>query len=65
MKHFESLANDFLKESMQASFNEEQATSLIKRLAEILTSKYGIVTFEFQQSGLLKALEVYLTKSPS
>ena len=47
MKHFESLANDFIKESMQASFSEEQATSLIKRLADILTSKHGIVTFEF------------------
>ena len=30
-----------------------------------MAGQQGITSFEFQQSGLLKALEIFLTKSPS
>ena len=35
------------------------------QLTTILTSDYGVTTFEFVQSGILQALEIFLTKSPS
>ena len=37
----------------------------MERLTTILTSQNNFTTFEFAQSGVLRALEIFLTKSPS
>ena len=34
-------------------------------LTDYLTHAYGMTTFEFNQSGILQALEIFLTKAPS
>ena len=37
----------------------------MKQLTQYLTSTEGITNFEFRESGVLQALEIFLTKSPS
>jgi len=36
----------------------------MEQLAAVLTSSLGLTNFEFENSGLLKAITVYLTMSP-
>ena len=36
----------------------------MKQLAECLTSKRHIMNYEFKESGLLEALELFLAHSP-
>ena len=37
----------------------------MEKLTECLTQAHGMTTFEFAQSGILQALEIFLTKAPS
>jgi hypothetical protein len=36
----------------------------MKRLADCLTNNRHIMSYEFKESGILEALELYLTRSP-
>lgn len=65
MDKFKLLASEILDEACSSNFDCERAQSLISKLSEYLTDKQGITSFEFKQSGILHALEVFLTKPPS
>ena len=65
LNKFKELANDILDEACSAIFDCQRTQALIERLTTILTSGHNVTTFEFVQSGILRALEIFLTKSPS
>ena len=59
-----NLSKDIIEEAKSEVFNFERIKNLIKQVAECLTSKRHIMTYEFKESGLLEALELLLTHSP-
>ena len=65
MQQFSNLANAILDEACSSVFDCEVTQNLMNHFTDFLTGEQGITSFEFQQSGLLKALEVFLTLSPS
>ena len=46
---------------MESNFNPESTVKVIIELCEILTSELGLTSFEFEHSGLLRAVRVFLT----
>lgn len=46
-------------------FNLEKTLKLLQELATLLTSPQGITNYEFTDSGLLRALQQFLTVPPS
>lgn len=46
-------------------FDCSKTQALMDNLTGLFTSKHGMTSFEFVQSGILQALEIFLTKAPS
>jgi hypothetical protein len=46
---------------MESNFNPESTVKVIVELCEILTSELGLTSFEFEHSGLLRAVRIFLT----
>ena len=65
MHKLKELAREVLDEACSPVFNCSKTQSLMDRLTSMLTNKHGLTTFEFVQSGILHALEVFLTCAPS
>jgi len=59
------LADAILDEACSAVFDCEITQNLMNQFTDFMAGQQGITSFEFQQSGLLRALEIFLTKSPS
>lgn len=64
LNNLKALASEIIEEAKQQDFNFEKNRLLMKTLAETLTSNRNIMSFEFKESGLLEALELYLTYTP-
>lgn len=62
---FKELAREILDEACSSTFNCQKTQTLMEKLTECLTQAHGMTTFEFAQSGILQALEIFLTKAPS
>lgn len=60
-----TLADEILDEAASSTFDCAKTQQLMSQLTQLLVGNHGITTFEFSQSGLLLALEIFLTKSPS
>jgi hypothetical protein len=45
---------------MESNFNPESTVKVIIE-CEILTSELGLTSFEFEHSGLLRAVRIFLT----
>lgn len=52
-------------EMVLTSFDEEKNGKILEKLVEILTDKRAVMCYEFRESGLLDALSLYLSKTPS
>lgn len=65
MAKFSNLADAIMDAACSGVFDCEITQNLMNGFTDIMTGPQGITSFEFQQSGLLKALEIFLTKSPS
>lgn len=59
------LALELHKEACSKSFNFKDTQKLMSDLKSVLTSDQGLTSFEFEDSGLLHSLQIYLTKSAS
>ena len=62
---FKALAAEILDEACSSIFDCEKTQVLMEKLTTYLTDKNGITSFEFKQSGILQALEIFFTKAPS
>jgi len=60
-----NLATDVVEEAKQEAFNFDRTKALMKQLADCLTNKRQVMTFEFKESGLLEALALFLTRTPT
>ena len=65
MAKFTNLADAIMDAACSGVFDCEITQNLMNQFTDFMTNKQGITSFEFQQSGLLKALEIFLTKSAS
>ena len=65
MDKFSNLADAIMDAACSGVFDCEITQNLMNGFTDMMTGPQGITSFEFQQSGLLKALEIFLTKSPS
>lgn len=65
MNKFKALAREILDEACSAIFECSKTQILMEKLVEYLTASQGMTSFEFYQSGILQALEIFFTKSPS
>ena len=65
MSRFTNLADALTDAACSNQFDCEITQNLMTEFTDIITGSMGITSFEFQTSGLLQALEVFLTKSPS
>ena len=65
MDKFKKLAFQLLDEAINKDFNPNKTKNLMEELAAQFTDGIGMTTFEFQNSGLLQAIEIFLTKSAS
>lgn len=63
--NLKNLAIALIKEASDGVYNQEVTQTNMNTLAQALTTEHGITAFEFEHSGLLKALQVYLTMSAS
>ena len=59
------MASEIVDESCSSVFNCSKTYSLMERLTDALVQANGMTSFEFEQSGILEALEIFLTKAPS
>ena len=62
---FKELAQDILNEACSSTFDCQRTQLLMDRVTSALSSSHNITSFEFVQSGVLKALEIFLTMAPS
>lgn len=62
---FKVLAGEILDEACSSTFDCEKTQALMEKLTAYLTDKKSITSFEFRQSGILQALEIFFTKAPS
>ena len=62
---FKELACDILEEACSTNFDCQRVQALMERVTSALASSHSITSFEFVQSGVLKALEIFLTMAPS
>lgn len=62
---FKALASEILDEACSSNFDCEKTQNLMQRLTSYLTDKKSMTSFEFKQSGILEALEIFFTKAPS
>lgn len=65
MSRLKKISDSLLKEAQDASFDPNTTDKNLMELIEILCSDLGITSFEFEHSGLLKAIRIYLTMSAS
>ena len=65
MPRLQNLAKHLLSEASSPTYNPELSTKLTGELSEVLTADLGITSFEFEHSGILKAIQIYLTSSAS
>ena len=59
------LAERIKDEATKIVFDMQAVKALMKELTESLTSKKNIMCYEFKESGLLEALNLYLTYTPN
>ena len=64
-EQFKKLASDMIESACNQNFSIDQVKEIYNRLIALLTAPEGITNFEFQKSGLLNAIVILLTKSPS
>ena len=62
---FKKLADLILDEACSETFNCAATEGLMKQLTEYMMAAEGITNFEFRKSGILQALEIFLTKTTS
>lgn len=55
------VAKDLISDAMESNFSPESTVKVIRELCEILTSELGLTSFEFEHSGLLRAVRLFLT----
>lgn len=65
MQSQRKLAQALMEESIQDQFDVEKTNSLMCQLATLITQKHGITNYEFTESGLLRAVQQFLTVPPS
>lgn len=66
MSYFEQLAQKINQEAVSsAAFDCKATVKLIEEVMDCVCKAGGMTSFEFEASGLLTALETFLTKSPS
>lgn len=58
LKH---IAKELINHSTDSNFDQQSTFKVISELCEILTSELGLTSFEFEHSGLLRAVRVFLT----
>jgi hypothetical protein len=54
-----------MEESIQQQFDVEKTHKLLSELAALITEPQGVTNYEFTESGLLKAIQQFLTVPPS
>jgi hypothetical protein len=65
MTKLKSLTKTLHAEAQEVIFDPDVACKNVKELALVLTSSFGLTSFEFEHSGLLRAIQIYLTMPAS
>lgn len=65
MKNLKLFADQLKEVACRTQYDHELIKSLMKQLALYLTNQRHIMVYEFKQSGLLEALELFLTYTPT
>ena len=59
------MASMLYEETVNTSYDVEKNRKILDKLVQILTDKRAVMCYEFKESGLLDALSLYLSKTPS
>lgn len=64
LSQLETLAQEIVDEAKKYEFDFERNKDLLNKVALLITKERHVRSFEFRQSGLLEALQLYLSQSP-